>query len=59
MNYKPKNKAAQELARLRSESLTPERRSEIARNAQKFSVISRNSKKGALCAKPQTSTKSA
>jgi hypothetical protein len=41
MTEKEKNKAAQEMARLRAESLTPERRSEIARNAQKFSVISR------------------
>lgn len=42
---KQKNKAAQEMARLRAESLTPERRSEIARNAQTFSVIARRANK--------------
>lgn len=45
MTEKQKNRAAQELARLRAESLTPERRSEIARIAQRFSVEARHRNK--------------
>ena len=41
MGTKEKCKAAQELAKMRAESMTPFRRSEIARNAQTFSVQSR------------------
>lgn len=39
-----KNKAAQSLARLRAKSLTPERRSEIARKAAKASAVVRSAK---------------
>ncbi len=39
-----KNKAAQEMARLRSESLTPERRKEIAKKAAKVSAAVRTAK---------------
>ena len=45
MTEKQKNIHAQAMARLRVESLTPKRRSEIARNAQVFSVQTRHRNK--------------